>query len=108
MIHYIIIPFNLLSLRNSLHVWKLLYFCGHITIILLNVAFLLGFNKVCKQIVQIGGGIDVDEGLKKKKEQGKIRKAERKGFGEEDKMIVNETGIPLEADINLLDLKKEE
>jgi len=107
MIHYIIIPFNVLSLRNSLHGWKSLYFCGHIVIILLNVAFWSGLNKVCDQIVQIGGGIDVDEGLKKKKEQGKIRKTEKKGLGEE-KVDVTETGMPLEADIDLVDLKKEE
>ena len=107
MIHYIVIPFNVLSLRNSLHGWKSLYFCGHIVIILLNVAFWSGLNKVCDQIVQIGGGIDVDEGLKKKKEQGKIRKTEKKGLGE-DKVDVTETGMPLEADIDLVDLKKEE
>ena len=105
MIHYIILPFNILSLRNSLYVWKLYYFCGHVTIILFNLVLLLGLNKVCKQIVQIGGGIDVDEGLKKKKEQSKIRKV---GIDVEEKVDVNETGVPLEADINLEDLKKEE
>jgi hypothetical protein len=104
-IHYIVIPFNVLSLGNSLHVWKLFYYYAHIAIVLINVVFWLGFNKVCNQIVQIGGGVDV-EGLKKK-EQDKIWKAERKELGGEKKVVVAETGMPLEVD-NLVDLKKEE
>ncbi|GBB99659.1 hypothetical protein RclHR1_00360008 [Rhizophagus clarus] len=100
MINYIVIPFNILTLRNSLYVWKLLYFCGHVAIILINVAFWLGFNKVIVNII--------DEGLKNKKGQVKKWKVERKEFDGEGKVAINETGIPLEVENGSIVLKKEE
>lgn len=53
-INYLVIPFNLLTLRNSLYVWKNLYFCGHLVIFLFHLAFLLGVGKVCKRFVSVG------------------------------------------------------
>jgi hypothetical protein len=97
MIHYIVIPFNILSLRNSFYVWKLLYFSGHVTIILVNVAFWLGFNKVINNII--------NEGLTKKKGQVKKWKFEIDG---ERKVAINETGVPLEVDNGSVGLEKEE
>ncbi|CAB4445759.1 unnamed protein product [Rhizophagus irregularis] len=100
MIHYVVIPFNILSLRNTLTIWKSLYFCGHVAIILVNAAFWLGFNKVIANIV--------DEDLKKKKGQVKKWKVERKERDGEGKVAINETGIPLEFDNGSVCLEKEE
>jgi len=108
MIHYTVIPFNILSLRESLYVWKSLYFCGHVAIILINVAFWLGFSRTCKNLVQTGGGIDVGKERKETKEQIRMQKAERKEFGGGEKVAITETGIPLEIDVSLMNLKKEE
>ncbi|RIA85160.1 MBOAT, membrane-bound O-acyltransferase family-domain-containing protein [Glomus cerebriforme] len=98
-IHYIVIPFNILSFRNSLYVWKLLYFCGHIAIILVNVTFWLGFSKVIAQIVNVD--------VKTKREQVKKWKVERGDF-DEGKVAINETGVPLEVDNGSVGLEKEE
>lgn len=100
MIHYIVIPFNILSLRNTLIIWKSLYFCGHVAIILINAAFWLGFNKVIANLV--------GEDLKKKKGQVKKWKSEIKERDGEGKVAINETGIPLEFDNGSVGLEKEE
>ncbi|CAG8532052.1 9767_t:CDS:10 [Ambispora gerdemannii] len=45
-INYLIVPFLLLSLRQSLHVWKLNYFIAHVGVILINVLFAMGAGKM--------------------------------------------------------------
>ncbi|KAG9307022.1 hypothetical protein G9A89_003073 [Geosiphon pyriformis] len=49
-VHYLIVPFLLLSLRNSLYVWKLNYFVVHIAIILINMFFILGAERLMMRI----------------------------------------------------------
>ncbi|RIB14495.1 MBOAT, membrane-bound O-acyltransferase family-domain-containing protein [Gigaspora rosea] len=56
-INYLVVSFMLLTLENSLYVWKLIYFCGHVIIILANVFFWLGAGKFCKRIIAFGGGV---------------------------------------------------
>ena len=68
-----------------------MYFSGHLIIFLVNSTFWLGLGKVCKKIVRIGGGIDVNEESKKKR-----------------KTVMAETGVPLEVDNGVMDIKKEE
>ncbi|CAG8595100.1 11823_t:CDS:2 [Funneliformis mosseae] len=106
MIHYIILPFNILSLSDSLKVWESIYFSGHLTIVLVNLIFLLGIGKAFKKIVQIGDGIENEE-LKGKKDQIKKWKVGSKEFDGEGKVAVTETGIPLEVDNGLVGLKEE-
>ncbi|CAG8601371.1 12798_t:CDS:10 [Ambispora leptoticha] len=45
-INYLIVPFILLSLRQSLYVWKLNYFTPHIGVILINVLFAMGTGRL--------------------------------------------------------------
>ncbi|RHZ49968.1 hypothetical protein Glove_508g65 [Diversispora epigaea] len=67
-INYLVIPFNLLTLKNSLQVWSNLYFCGHLVILFSHIAFLLGAGIVCKRIVSVGGGyVETDKVIMKKK-----------------------------------------
>lgn len=61
MINYLVLPFNILSLRGSLYAWKSVYFCGHLTIVLMNMLFWLGLSRYCRKLISIGDGKDYKE-----------------------------------------------
>ncbi|CAG8617313.1 4076_t:CDS:2 [Paraglomus brasilianum] len=93
MISHLAVSFVLLSLRNTLYVWRLNYLICHVAILFLYVFFMMGLDKQLRILLKVEEKKEkvlILENLEQEALEGKKR---RKIVGEEKDLLVSEMGL---------------
>ena len=95
MISYLTVSFVLLSLRNTLYVWRLNYFICHVAILFLNIFFMMRLDKQLRIFLKVEEKKEkvlILENLEQQELEGKKRR-KLVGRDEEKDLLVSEVGL---------------